>query len=315
MTLILVLQCGIPALMVAWFLLRPPRSAVGIGVQLAGSLLVLLLLRYVGIWLFPPWWLPHVAAALVLLAAARVLWQPDQLSVWPAGRTAIMGTAFWVGVAVLSMRWYTQAASGHHPPDHPTAIDLAAPLRNGTYLVVNGGGTLLINAHRASSDPTNLRLQPWRGNGHAVDLVALNGWGLRARGLRPRDPAQYLSFGVAVVSPCHGEVVAAVDGLPDMPVPTWDRDNMAGNHLLLACQGVHVLLGHLQQHSVSVAVGQSIRTGDSLGAIGNSGGTDEPHLHIHAQLPGPASAPFAGDPVPMRVDGQYLVRGARPQRP
>ena len=58
-----------------------------------------------------------------------------------------------------------------------------------------------------------------------------------------------------------------------------------------------------------VRTGEEVRTGDPLGAVGNSGASNEPHLHIHAQRPGPANAPFSGDPLPLRIDGRYLARG------
>jgi hypothetical protein len=49
--------------------------------------------------------------------------------------------------------------------------------------------------------------------------------------------------------------------------------------------------------------------------VGNSGNTGEPHLHIHAQRPGPPGAPWSGDPLPIRFDGRFLVRGERVQLP
>jgi hypothetical protein len=45
--------------------------------------------------------------------------------------------------------------------------------------------------------------------------------------------------------------------------------------------------------------------------VGNSGNSDEPHLHIHAQRPGVLWDPFKGDPLPMRFEGRFLVRNDR----
>jgi hypothetical protein len=45
--------------------------------------------------------------------------------------------------------------------------------------------------------------------------------------------------------------------------------------------------------------------------MGNSDSSSEPHLHIHAQLPGTFIAPYSGAPIPMRVNSQYLVLGDR----
>src|SRR5690606_27821499 len=140
----------------------------------------------------------------------------------------------------------------------PVAVTLASPLAAGRYLVANGGGDLLINAHRASMDTSITRLRDWRGNGHAVDLVAINALGLRAKGVLPSDPSEYLIFGVEVLSPCDGTVLLAVDGLPDQSPPTYDRDHPAGNHLLIDCGIAHVVLAHLRQGSVRVAAGDQV---------------------------------------------------------
>jgi hypothetical protein len=48
-----------------------------------------------------------------------------------------------------------------------------------------------------------------------------------------------------------------------------------------------------------------------LGEVGNSGNSNEPHLHIHAQRPGLVWDPFIGDPLPIRLDGRYPVRNDR----
>jgi murein DD-endopeptidase MepM/ murein hydrolase activator NlpD len=70
-------------------------------------------------------------------------------------------------------------------------------------------------------------------------------------------------------------------------------------------------MAHLQSGSVAVAEGDNIQSGDRIGAVGNSGNTAEPHLHIHAQRAGTADAPLSGEPLPIRIDGRFLVRNDR----
>ena len=96
-----------------------------------------------------------------------------------------------------------------------------------------------------------------------------------------------------------------------MQVPIMDKQNMVGNHVLLRCGAVDILLAHFRQGSVRVNPGQRVSLGDILGEAGNSGNTSAPHLHIHAQQPGPPEAPFSGRPIPMLFDGRFLVRGDR----
>lgn len=83
------------------------------------------------------------------------------------------------------------------------------------------------------------------------------------------------------------------------------------NQIILRCKDLDILLGHFHTGSVQVVMGQSLKTGDAIAAVGNSGSTSEPQLHIHAQLPGTDTAPYSGAPIPIRINDQYLVRGDR----
>ena len=302
-------QLAILIALCVWIVRWPPRNTMGLLLQAGGSLLGMLAIARAGLWLFPPWWTPYVA--IVVLIVATIWHARDTSAVLPRGGVAWSGavcfTALGVGAGILLVHLHR----AHQPPPSPHAISLASPLAAGRYLVVNGGGALLISAHRASMDTTNTRLRDWRGNGHAVDLVAINSLGMRANGLLPSDPAQYEIFGVEVLAPCDGTTLVMVDGLPDQSPPTYDRAHPAGNHLLIDCGVAHVVLAHLKQGSVRVAAGDQVMTGDVLGAVGNSGGTDEPHLHIHAQRAGPPGAPMAGEPLPILLWDRYLVRGDR----
>ncbi len=120
-----------------------------------------------------------------------------------------------------------------------------------------------------------------------------------------------LHYGVPVYAPCTGLVVIAMDGLPDMPVPQMDRDHMAGNHVLLRCANADVLLGHLQPGSLRVVARDHVSAGELIAAVGNSGNTGEPHLHIHAQQAGTVPEPISGNPLPISLNGRFLVRNDR----
>ncbi len=309
MRLLLVGQLAILIALCVWIVRWPPRSTVGLLLQAGGSLLGMLALARAGLWLFPSWWTPYAAMAVLILAT---IWHARHTrAVLPHGVVAWSGVVLFTALGVGAGKLLRQLHHAHQRPTSPEAIALASPLAAGRYLVVNGGGALLINAHRASMDTTILPLRDWRGNGHAVDLVAITALGWRASGLLPSDPAQYAIFGVDVLAPCDGTILVMVDGLPDQSPPTYDRAHPAGNHVLIDCDIAHVVLAHLKQGSVRVAAGDQVTTGEVLGAVGNSGGTDEPHLHIHAQRPGPPGAPMAGDPLPILLWDRYLVRGDR----
>ena len=57
--------------------------------------------------------------------------------------------------------------------------------------------------------------------------------------------------------------------------------------------------------------GSIVRIAQKIAEVGNSGGADESHLHIHAQRSGAAHAPMSGDPLPVRFDRHFQVRGER----
>lgn len=162
--------------------------------------------------------------------------------------------------------------SGTVPPEQTR--NLAFPLRDGRFVVGQGGGVTMLNKH-ASHEAQRF----------AADITAIGQAGFRAAGILPGDLARYEIFGKPVVSPCAGSVTRVVTALPDLTPPNADPENPAGNHVVLLCNGLRVELAHLQQDSVSVAAGQQVSAGDPIGRVGNSGNTTEPHLHIHAVDP------------------------------
>jgi hypothetical protein len=103
-------------------------------------------------------------------------------------------------------------------------------------------------------------------------------------------------------------VIRAVDGLPDLAPPARDTQNPAGNHVVLECHHVRVLLAHLKEESLLVARGEYVETGQHLGQVGNSGNTSEPHLHIHAESG--LGEILTGEGIPITLDGRFLVRNS-----
>ncbi len=120
---------------------------------------------------------------------------------------------------------------------------------------------------------------PWQ---HALDFhIQENDKSFRDSGNRLED---YFCFGLPVLAPADGEVVAAVDDLPDNPPGRVDMERNWGNHVLLRMNnGMHVLLAHLKQGSVRVNTGQRVHAGETLAQCGSSGRSPQPHLHLHVQ--------------------------------
>ena len=182
------------------------------------------------------------------------------------------------------------------------AAQLSFPLRGGVWHVGHGGNNPALNYHNVD-----------RSQRFALDVGKLNLAGTRASGLFPSDPVRYAAFGEKIESPCAGEVIETKDGQPDHRGSGTDRENPAGNHAVVRCQNtdpaVDVLLAHMKKGSVEVEKGEEVEEGKTLGEVGNSGNTSEPHLHVHAIRTGSGKI-LEGKGVPIEFDGRFLVRGS-----
>jgi len=276
--------------------------------QAAAVFFYLLAVHLAGLWLELPWWTPWILWTIYLIALPMG-WQ-STLQTWRVQRVGRLLSAVWA-VAAAGAAWITTAALlARRPPPGPV-VEVASPLPAGRYVVVNGGSRSLTNAHLETLHPTTARQAAYRGQSYAIDVVGLTPMGRMSEGWRPRDPARYAIFGMPVIAPCNGRVIQRLDGSPDMPIPVADKRVMEGNHVVLRCGRVQLLLAHLRLGSVAVKQDEAVHTGQRLGEVGKSGNSGAPHLHIHAQRLGRPEALFAAAPLPMRIDGRYLVRGDR----
>jgi urea transporter len=104
--------------------------------------------------------------------------------------------------------------------------------------------------------------------------------------------SDYYAFGKPVLSPGDGQVVRVIDHLPDNPVGEVDTDSNWGNLVIVAhAGGVFSALCHLQQASVLVREGDIVFKGRQLAAVGNSGRSPYPHLHLQLQRSAEVGAP------------------------
>ncbi|MGW2816719.1 peptidoglycan DD-metalloendopeptidase family protein [Streptomyces sp. NPDC001415] len=203
------------------------------------------------------------AGALVALASA---WRLPQLPVGQPDLKLAVSLALVVGGAAYLM-W-----ARRHRWGAPLSAPLHFPLRDGTWLIAQGGGRGL-NHHVAQPEQ--------RG---ALDIVAT---GARGAGLRGGStPDAYRIHGAKLYAPCDGHVVSAADGYADQIPGTIRYEPPYGNHVFIDTGSEVVKLAHLRPGSVTVSTGDRVHTGQPLGEVGNSGNTTEPHLHIHAERDG-----------------------------
>src|SRR5215204_332410 len=196
------------------------------------------------------------AAALVMAALALI--PPRQVQIATNVLVAI-GTVF---LAIQLVRIYS-------PPADPVAI---APPLVGEWAMLAGGRSALISHHYQTPIVSN-----------AVDFVKLDEEG-RGHDGDPKRETSWYGFGEPVLSPADGTVVSVSDVHPDEPVGNIGQNPSTGNYILLDIgSGRYAVLGHLQQGSARVSKGQRVRLGQQIAAVGDSGDSLVPHLHLHVQ--------------------------------
>ena len=144
---------------------------------------------------------------------------------------------------------------------------LDSPLA-GEWFVLNGGRSVLLNGHSPNES-------------NAVDFLRLGGNGRTHTGGSGAPLTDYAGFGWPVLAPADGRIVEVTDGYADNP-PGTNGDH--ANHLVLDIGGgLFVSMAHLKQGSVMVRVGDVVRRGQPIAAVGNNGHSNEPHLHLQVQ--------------------------------
>lgn len=157
------------------------------------------------------------------------------------------------------------------------ALDLLFPLKEGDYVIGQGGNSTMMNYHNAYEDQK-----------YALDILKINELGTRANGLYPKKNTQFEIYGDRITSPCDASILESENDLENMVPGEMDTENIAGNHVWLKCDHAKpkILLAHMMKGSVQVQAGDTVKAGQMIGKVGNSGNTTEPHLHIHAEING-----------------------------
>jgi hypothetical protein len=161
------------------------------------------------------------------------------------------------------------------------AIVLAPPFKGDGWVNANGC-CVEIGPHRFVTNAMNGTLDP--SEQFAIDWIKIDAQGKAFRG-DGKENEQWLCYGVDLLAVGPGTVVEVMRDLPDVPpgaAPTnLTIAEIAGNHVTLDLgHGRYAMYDHMVPHSVTVHVGDHVKTGDKLGLLGNSGNTTGPHLHF-----------------------------------
>lgn len=164
------------------------------------------------------------------------------------------------------------------------AIVLAPPMRGAGWL--NGSGCCAITAHRVARlvlDGSDF-IKP---ETFAIDWVRLrDGRLFDGDGSRIE---QWFAYGAELLAVADGKVVHVRDGMPEEamgrpPANVKATADYAGNNVVVEIRpGVFAVYAHIQPGSIRVKVGDRVKTGQTLGLLGNTGNSSAPHLHFGLQ--------------------------------
>jgi hypothetical protein len=146
---------------------------------------------------------------------------------------------------------------------------------------------------------------------YAYDFVVLDSEGRRFVG-DENVAENWVGFNAPVMAPGNGVVVEVRSDMPDngewdqSQIPT-DPNIIFGNHIIIEhAPGQFLVLAHLRQNSLSVRVGERVRQGQVIAALGHSGSSLFPHLHFQA-IDSPS---FLGEGVPSNFENFDRIAGA-----
>jgi murein DD-endopeptidase len=167
--------------------------------------------------------------------------------------------------------------SGRIDVRHDAPVVLDPPLRGGPWVAVYDPS--MAGGHRRALFAINGRARvPAR---FAIDWIKLGDDG-RARRGDSSTLSDFHGYGADVLAVADGVVADVVDGLAEPTVPIT-LDNASGNYVTLGLAGGRfAAYEHLKPGSITVKVGDRVRSGQVLAQLGASGSVSSgPHLHFH----------------------------------
>jgi murein DD-endopeptidase MepM/ murein hydrolase activator NlpD len=193
--------------------------------------------------------------------------------------------------------------------DVPVTLEAAVigpPLKGGNWLA--GNGPARNSGHRRALIPINAT--PAIAQRFAIDYVMINGEGRTFTGDRLKNES-YGAEGVEALAVADGIVVAIKDSIPEnIPGPASRAvpitlETVGGNHVILDIgNGHYAFYAHLKPGSLRVKMGDRVNKGATLGLVGNTGNSTEPHLHFHLA---DSNSPLGSEGIPYVLETLDLV--------
>jgi hypothetical protein len=185
-------------------------------------------------------------------------------------------------------------------------VIIGPPLRGNDWLAGNAPSNT--SGHRRACFVANGKVYfPER---FAIDFVQLGADGKTYSG-DAKNNHSYHAYNADILAVADGKVADVVGGIPDnVPGSTALPITLAtigGNYVIEDIgHGAYAFYAHLIPGSIKVSVGATVKRGQVLGHLGNSGNSTEPHLHFHVIS---RPSPLGGNGLPYAFDHFTLMRG------
>ncbi len=188
----------------------------------------------------------------------------------------------------------------------PTTLVLGPPLRQGNWVAIYDPAWPR-GHRRVVYAPDGTGRIPGR---FAIDFIQLNSLGQYATG-DENNIKNWLGYAAPVIAVADGVVVAAKDSFPESATlsahPVHPSDKATGNYIALDLGNGHIVFyEHLKPGSIRVKVGQAVKKGEPIAALGFTGQTTGPHLHFHVAN---ANSPLGAEGIPFAFE-RFTLLGA-----
>ena len=196
------------------------------------------------------------------------------------------------------------------PVDAVQAVVLSPPVRGNNWIMFRGCCDVS-TSHRGTTASYNGAI--YMAERFAIDFARIADDSRLITG-PGKELSSYLHYGAAVHAVADGTVVSARNNEPDQ-VPGMlpegiTAERAGGNAVFIDIGNNHfAFYAHMRPGSVRVRAGDRVKSGEIIGAIGNSGKTFGPHLHFHVV---DRASPLAADGVPFvfsSFTGQGVLSG------
>jgi murein DD-endopeptidase len=119
----------------------------------------------------------------------------------------------------------------------------------------------------------------------------------------------WYGYSAPVLAASDGVVVATrIDFMESLTLsahPDYPASRATGNYIAIAIDNNRVVFyEHLKPGSITVKSGQRVKKGDVIAAIGFTGQTTGPHLHLHVA---DRNSPLGAEGIPFVIDGFTLL--------